>query len=75
MWLLSLLFYLLKHEQSPHGVCTVMELRKGTFSMPVVHDQCGIAIPFVTHELRMYHVTTCQRVNSYFVLHCKFTLI
>lgn len=41
----------------PHGVCVVMELRKGAFSLPVVHDQHGNAILFVAHELRMYPVS------------------
>lgn len=53
----------------------VMKLRKGAFSLLVVHDQYGNTILFVARELRMYHVTIGQRINFHFVMQCKFTLI
>lgn len=53
-WLLNLLLYLLKLEESPRKVSAAVELRKGTFPLPAGCDRCGNATPFTACELGIH---------------------
>lgn len=53
-WLLNLLLYLLKLEESPRKVSAAVEFGKGTFSLQVGSDRCGNATPFTACELGIH---------------------